>query len=159
AEQFYRAVTRQVQSLGRGQLSISVANDQAVIFVDGQIRGLARATLVELIPGIYRVFVQVPATAGRQDEIEVTAGHQAVLRVDWELDAARGLTDRWVGLVFATEAERANQAGFAGTLARRWGGGGMLAVVGVMQLQDRPAIVGRLYDATGRAVRGAAVLL
>src|SRR5262245_36457544 len=87
ADQFYRAVAKQVQSLGRGQLSISVANDQAVIFVDGQIRGLARATLTDLVPGIYRVFVQVPATAGRQYEVEVTAGHHATLRVDWELDS------------------------------------------------------------------------
>jgi hypothetical protein len=159
AEQFYRAVARQVQALGRGQLSITVANDQAVIFVDGQIRGLARAALTDLIPGVYRVFVQVPATAGRQYEVEVTAGHATALRVDWELDSALWLTDTWVGFVFATEADRARQAGFAAALARRWGRGDSLAVVGMMQLQDRPAIVGRLYDATGRVVRGAAILL
>ena len=39
AEQFYRAVWRQVQTTGRGQLAISVESEQAVIFVDGQIRG------------------------------------------------------------------------------------------------------------------------
>ena len=159
AEQFYRAVARQVQALGRGQLSITVANDQAVIFVDGQIRGLARAALTDLIPGVYRVFIQVPATAGRQYEVEVTAGHATALRVDWELDSALWLTDAWVGFVFATEAERARQAGFAAALARRWPGGDALAVVGMTQLQDRPAIVGRLYDPTGRVVRGAAVVL
>jgi hypothetical protein len=65
AERLYRAVWKQVQAMDRGQLAITVESDQAVIFVDGQIRGLGRATLTDLIPGVYRVFVQVPATAGR----------------------------------------------------------------------------------------------
>ncbi len=159
AEQFYRAVVRQVQALDRGELSISVASEQAVIFVDGQIRGLGKATLTDLIPGVYRVFIQVPATPGRQYAIEVTAGRHTVLRVDWELDSSLWLTDSWVGFVFATEAERARQAGFAGTLARRWAGGTLLAVVGMAQLSGKPVISGQLVDATGRVVRGAAVLL
>jgi hypothetical protein len=159
AEQFYRAVAGQVQALGRGELSISVASDQAVIFVDGQIRGLGKAALADLLPGVYRVFIQVPGTPGRQYAVEVTAGRQTVLRVDWELDSSLWLTDGWVGFVFATEAERARQAGFAGTLARRWGGGTPLAVLGMAQLSGRPAITAHLYDATGRVVRGAGVVL
>jgi hypothetical protein len=158
AEQFYRAVSRQVQALGRGRLVITGASDQAVIFVDGQIRGLGKATLSDLIPGRYRVFVQVPGTAGRQYEVEVVAGARTELALDWELDSSLWLTPSWVGLVFATEAERARQAGFAGTLARRWGGE-RLAVVGSVQLDGKPAIAGQLYDTTGRIVRGGAVLL
>lgn len=158
AEQFYRAVSRQVQALGRGRLSITGASEQAVIFVDGQIRGLGRAALVDLVPGLYRVFVQVPATAGRQYEIEVVAGREATLAIDWELDMSLWLTDSWVGFVFATEAERARQAGFAGSLARRWGVE-RLAVVGIAPLDGKPAIVGQLYDATGRIVRAGAVPL
>ncbi|HEX3476416.1 MAG TPA: hypothetical protein VHT91_15435 [Kofleriaceae bacterium] len=159
AEQFYRAVARQVEALGRGELSISVASDQAVIFVDGQIRGLGKAALIDLIPGVYRVFIQIPATPGRQYEVEVTAGRHTVLRVDWELDSSLWLTDSWVGFGFATEAERARQAGYAGTLARRWSGGTPLAVVGMGQLAGKPAVTAQLYDATGRVVRGAGVLL
>lgn len=159
AEQFYRAVARQVEALGRGELSISVASDQAVIFVDGQIRGLGKAALIDLIPGVYRVFIQVPATPGRQYEVEVAAGRHTVLRVDWELDSSLWLTDSWAGFAFATEAERARQAGFAGALARRWSGGTPLAVVGMGQLAGKPAITGQLYDATGRVVRGAGVVL
>jgi hypothetical protein len=159
AEQFYGAVSHQVEALDRGELSISVTNEQAVIFVDGQIRGLGRAALADLIPGAYRVFVQVPGTPGRQYEIEVAAGRHTVLRIDWELDSSLWLTDSWVGFVFATEAERARQAGFAGTLARRWAGGTLLAVVGMAQLSGKPAVLGQLLDATGRVVRGAAVVL
>jgi hypothetical protein len=159
AEQFYRAVARQVEAVDRGELSISVASEQAVIFVDGQIRGLGKAALADLIPGVYRVFVQVPATPGRQYQIEVLAGRHTVLRIDWDLDSSLMLTDSWVGFVFATEAERARQPGFAGTLARRWAGGTLLAVVGMAQLSGKPAVVGQLVDATGRIVRGGAVLL
>jgi hypothetical protein len=60
--------------------------------------------------------------------------------------------------VFATEVERARQAGFAGALARRWGGE-LVAVVGMMQVRGKPAVTGQLYDATGRIVRGASVAL
>jgi hypothetical protein len=159
AEQLYRAVVRQVQAQGRGELSISVASEQAVIFVDGQIRGLGKAALADLVPGVHRVFIQVPATAGRQYEVDVMAGRHTALRIDWDLDSALWLTDGWVGFAFATEAERARQAGFAGTLARRWAGGTLLAVVGMAQLSGRPAVTGQLVDASGRVVRGAAVLL
>lgn len=157
AEQFYRAVARQVLAGGRGELSVSVSHDQAVIFVDGQIRGLGKAALADLIPGVYRVFVQVPATAGRQYEVEVTAGQRTALRIDWELDSSLWLTDRWVGFVFATAAERGRLAGFAATLLRRWGAGAVLAVVGTAELDGQPAIAGELYDATGRRVRGGAI--
>src|SRR5262249_10174154 len=80
------------------------------------------------------------------------------LAIDWELDSSLWLTPGWVGFVFATEAERARQAGFAGTLARRWGGE-QLAIVAPSQLDGKPAIVGQLYDATGRLVRGGAGVL
>jgi hypothetical protein len=159
AEQLYRAVWRQVQVMGRGQLSITVENEQAVIFVDGQIRGLGRATLVDLIPGVYRVFVQVPPTSGRQYEIEVVAEHHAVLHVDWDLDSSLWVSEPWIGFVFTTEAERTKQARFAAKLARRWGGGDPLAVVGLLQLHGKPGVIGSLYDVAGHVVRSAVVAL
>jgi hypothetical protein len=159
AEQLYRAVWKQVQAMGRGQLAITVESDQAVIFVDGQIRGLAKATLADLIPGVYRVFVQVPATAGRQYELEVSANQRTSLHVDWDLDSSLWVTEPWIGFVFATEAERAKQAGFAGKLARRWSDGELIAVVGMMQLQGKPGVTGHLYDLGGNVVRSAVVLL
>jgi hypothetical protein len=159
AEQFYRAVWKQVQAMGRGQLSITVDDEQAVIFVDGQIRGLGKATLVDLIPGVYRVFVQVPPTAGRQYEIAVDADRHAALHVDWDLDSSLWVSEPWIGFVFTTEAERAKQARFAGKLARRWGGVDPLAVVGLLQLHGKPGAIGSLYDAAGHVVRSAVVTL
>lgn len=155
AEQLYRAVWKQVQAMGRGRLAITVENDQAVLFVNGQIRGMGRATLVDLVPGVYRVFVQVPGTAGRQYEVAVNAGELAQLHVDWEVDSALWMTDAWIGFVFATEAERASQAAFAGVLARRWRH--LIAVVGTVQLRDRSGVIATLYDATGTVVRSAVI--
>jgi hypothetical protein len=157
AEQFYRAVWKQVQAMGRGQLSIAVDSEQAVIFVDGQIRGLGRAALVDLIPGIYRVFVQVPGTVGRQYEREVTANELAELDIDWELDSSLWMSDQWTGLMFSTEAERAKQGGFAGKLARRWGQ--LIAVIGLEPRRGGARVTASLYDPTGHAVRSAAVEL
>jgi hypothetical protein len=157
AEQLYRAVWKQVQAMGRGQLSITVESDQAVIFVDGQIRGLGKATLVDLIPGVYRVFVQVPTTMGRQYALEVNANQRASLHVDWELDSSLWVTESWIGFVFATEAERAKQAGFAGKLVRRWSDGELIAVVGLGRLQGKPSVTGSLYDLGGNVVRSASV--
>jgi len=159
AEQFYRAVWRQLQTAGRGQLAVSVESDQAVIFIDGQIRGLGRVVLRNLIPGVYRVFVQVPPTAGRQYEVEVDAGEGTTLHVDWDLDSSLWLTDLWIGLVFETEAWRARQAEFAGKLLRGWADDSLLAVVGTVQLDGRPGVFGSLYDAAGNVVRSAVVTL
>ena len=163
AEQLYRAVGKQVQAMGKGQLAITVDRDQAVIFVDGQIRGLGKAALADLVPGIYRVFVQVPATAGRQYELEVDADELTALHVDWEVDSTLALTDRWAGLLFATEADRARQAAIAGKLARRWHQ--LITVVGLARQRGAPgrrdtvAVTASLYDPAGAAVRSATVAI
>jgi hypothetical protein len=61
AEQFYRAVQKQTQLMGRGRLTVAAGNSQAMIFVDGELRGMGQAALTDLIPGTYRVFINVPA--------------------------------------------------------------------------------------------------
>jgi hypothetical protein len=157
AEQFYRAVWKQVQAMGRGQLAITSDNEQAVVFVNGQIRGLGKALLADLVPGVYRVFVQVPGTTGRQYEVEVYANELAELHIEWELDSSLWMTDRWLGLVFATEAERAKERGFAGKLARRWGQ--IIATVGIVQQNDGSCVMASLYDTTGTVVRRALLAL
>jgi hypothetical protein len=157
AEQLYRAVWKQVQAMGRGQLVITVENDQAVVFVNGQIRGLGKAQLLDLVPGVYRVFVQVPGTAGRQYEVEVNANELADLVVEWDVDSALWMTDHWIGLVFATEAERGKQGGFAGKLARRWGQA--IATAGIVQRHGKACVQVSLYDLTGTVVRSALVAL
>jgi hypothetical protein len=159
AENLYRTVAKQVLAGGTGQLFVTAGNDQAVVFVDGQIRGVGKAAVADMIPGKHHVFIQVPATAGLQYEVDVRANEETDLNVKWEVDTALKVSAPWIGLVFATEAERGKEAIYAGELARRWGGQGMIAVVGTLELQGRPALIGTIYRAGGAMVRSAVTTL
>jgi len=157
AEQFYRAVQKQTQLMGRGRLTIAAGNDHAMIFVDGELRGMGKAALADLIPGTYRVFIDVPGTSGRQYEVDVRASADTRLDVDWEIDASLLMSSQWVGFVFASEVERSKEASYARALARRWGGES-LVIVGTTRLQDRSAVIATLYRASGEVARSALVV-
>jgi hypothetical protein len=157
AEQFYRAVQKQTQLMGRGRLTVAAGNEHAMIFVDGELRGMGKAALADLIPGTYRVFIAVPGTSGRQYEIEVRASADSRLDVDWQVDARLLVSSQWVGFVFASEAERIKEASYAGALAHRWGSD-RIVVVGTTQLQGRSAVIATLYLASGEVARSALVV-
>jgi hypothetical protein len=157
AEQFYRAVQKQTQLMGRGRLAVAAGNDHAMIFVDGELRGMGKAALADLIPGTYRVFVEVPGTSGRQYEVEVRANADRRLDVDWQVDGSLLVSSQWVGFVFASETERGKEASYAGALARRWGGD-RIVVVGTTRLQGRSAVIATLYRASGEVARSALVV-
>lgn len=157
AEQFYRAVQKQTQLMGRGRLTVAAGNDHAMIFVDGELRGMGKAALVDLIPGTYRVFIEVPGTSGRQYEVEVRANTDSRLDVDWQVDANLLVSSQWVGFVFASEALRNKEASYAGALARRWSGD-RIVIVGTTRLQGRSAVIATLYRASGEVARSALVV-
>lgn len=157
ADKLYRTVLKQVQGLGRGSLTITTGDDRAMIFVDGSLRGMGKATLGDLIPGRYRVFVQVPSTHGRRYSIEVMADEDHYLDVKSEIEEVLWITPAWVGFRFTTEAERKQEARFASALARAWTGEGMVVVIGPTRLQDKPALFGTLYRTDGTVVRSASV--
>ncbi|HEX3474624.1 MAG TPA: hypothetical protein VHT91_06255 [Kofleriaceae bacterium] len=157
AEQFYRAVQKQTQLMGRGRLTVAAGDDHAMIFVDGELRGMGKAAMADLIPGAYRVFIEVPGTPGRQYEVEVRANADSRLDVDWQVDASLLVSSQWVGFVFASEVERSNEASYAGALARRWGGD-RIVTVGTTRLQGRPAVIATLYRTSGEVERSALVV-
>lgn len=157
AEQFYRAVQKQTQLMGRGRLTVAAGDDHAMIFVDGELRGMGKAALADLIPGSYRVFIEVPGTSGRQYEVEVRANADSRLDVDWQVDASLLVSSQWVGFVFASEVERSKEASYAGTVARRWGGDSIV-IVGTTRLQGRSAVIATLYRASGEVERSALVV-
>ena len=156
AEQFYRSVQKQAQSQGRGRLAITAGNQHAMIFVNGELRGMGRAALADLIPGTYRVFIQVPGTAGRQYEAEVRAGESTKLDINWEIDSTLLVSNPWVGFVFSDEGERAQEASYAGALARRWDSD-TIVVVGTTRRGDQLSVIATLYRAAGGVVRRARV--
>jgi len=158
AEQFYRSVLKQVQSTGRGSLAINVNDAHAVIFLDGEYRGIGKVLLGDLIPGPHHAFVQVPGTASRQYELDIRADAQSVLDIDWRIDTTLTVAEPWAGFVFASELDRAREAAYAASLVRRWGNLN-LVVVGMIRLGGTPCVIGTVYHPDGEAPRGAFVPL
>lgn len=155
AEQLYRSVAKQVLAMGRGTLSVRVGDPNAMIFVDSQLRGLGRVELGDLIPGRYQVYVQAPGSNGRQYQVEVRPNADSVLEIEYEVDSALQVSESWLGFQFDTDAERGKEARFAGGLARRWVAGDLVAVIGMMTLQGKPAAIGTLYRSDGSVYRSA----
>jgi hypothetical protein len=155
-EQFYRTVQKQVQALGRGSLKIAANDGRAMIFLDGQFRGMGKVALADLIPGVHAVFVQVPGSSGRQYEAEVRANDESVLDIDWQVDSALWVSGPWVGFLFASETERAKEARYASALAHRWRGDSIV-VVGTTKRKGTPVVIGTVYLASGATARGAFV--
>lgn len=159
AEQFARKVYKQVSAQGRGRLRIQTGNPRAMIFVDRQIRGMGKAALDDLVPGVYHVLVQEPQTAGLAYDVEVPESGEVVLDATWEIDTSLIATARWFGFELANDIERRKEAIYAGSYARRWTGRELVAVVGTMKLQGRPALIGTLYLATGSVLRSGVIVL
>jgi hypothetical protein len=154
-EQLYRSVWKQVRTLGQGRLSITTGHAQAMIFVDGQIRGIGTASLGELIPGTYPVFIQVPGRAGRQYTAEVHSDAETALDIAWSIDSALSIGDRSIGFRFTTHAERDQEGSLAGSFVRRWNAGDLVAVLAMFRRQARPVLIGTIYRADGTVVRSA----
>lgn len=155
-EKWYKKAYKQAQSMGRGRLVIASGSRQAVIYVDGQIRGVSKVALADLIPGTYHLFVQIPGMEGRQYDIDVTAGDDAVLSVEPELDGALLATDSWIGFLFGSLADRAKEARFAGQFAMRCSDRDLVGVVGTMRHNGRLMLTGSVYTTDGILLRGMA---
>jgi hypothetical protein len=159
AERLYHAAWKQSRTLGRGQLAITAGHPQALIFVDRQIRGVGTASLGDLIPGLYRIFIQVPGTIGRQYEVEVHSDEDRKLDIAWNVDSALLISDSWIGFELSREAQPGREAQLAGALAQRWDAGDVVAIIGLMKPQDKPVVIGSLYRTDAKVIRSAQVSL
>ncbi|MEJ7602514.1 MAG: hypothetical protein WKG01_31770 [Kofleriaceae bacterium] len=145
AETFYRAVRKTYEAESRGTLRVNVSDPKAVVFVNGQIRGMGKTATADLFPGLYRVFVQVPSTMGRLYEVEVKPNDETELAVDWEVDSALFVSSTWVGFQFAGHGARGAEGRLAARLAQTRGNAKTVVVLGVAQLQGKATITGTLY--------------
>ncbi|HWO27131.1 MAG TPA: hypothetical protein VNO30_50725 [Kofleriaceae bacterium] len=163
AERLHHAAWKRSRALGRGRIAITAGHPQAVIFVDGQIRGLGTASLVDLIPGLYRVFIQIPGTIGRQYEVEVRPNEDHQLDLAWSVDSALIISDSWIGFELTSEDPRGREAQLAGALVERWQAGDRVVIIGLRRLprplmpQDKPVVIGTLYRTDGKVIRNAQV--
>lgn len=149
----YRRVHKEIDKHAHGQLTITTGDDRAVIFVDGQSRGVGRVTLPDIIAGPYRVFIQAPGTPGRRYDVQVSG--RTDLSVDLTEDALLASSD-WVGFAFASEAEQTrNAARYAAGTARRWTDADSFVVITTARRRDTTRFVGSLYRTNGDRVREA----
>lgn len=159
ASALYRAVAKDVAALRRGRLRVEASDDAVALFVNERFTGAGTAFDEELPPGVYRVYAQKGAVAGRLHTVEVSPGATVTLRIEWDLDAAVRTRD-FIGLVFEDESSRSRlESQLAISVAQKLGLGGVV-VLGIREHEGRRAITGTLLSIdTGRALRAAAVVV
>jgi hypothetical protein len=157
AQQLYSAAQKQVQGMVRGKLVVTVDDPRARVFVNSALRARGAIALSGLIPGTYRIFVQVPDQEGRQYQIEVRADETSKLDVEWRADAALTISETWAGFAFASEADQARAPVYAGALTREWHQDAIV-VVDVAELQGEQALIGTVYRRDGSVIRNALVV-
>lgn len=156
AQQAFAEVRKELQSGGRGKLTVKVTDDAAVVFINEAYRAVG-STTAELIPGEYRVIVMANKQPSRAHRIAVAANAEAVIEIDPKFDLAVR-TSGFTGLAFANQSERdANEAAFAAKFARSVNASAV-AIVGIDEVHGRPAVVGVLVSLqTGREIRRASI--
>ncbi len=154
----FEQVRRETNASGRGKLTVKVADEQAVVFIDEAYRAIGTTT-AELVPGEYRVVAVVNKQPSRSHKVVVRAGGETTVVVDNGFDQAVR-TSGWTGFSFPTEAVRdAHEAAYAIEFAKSTNATA-LAIVGIDQSKGHDVIVGSLISLqTGREIRRASVAL
>ena len=158
AWELYRSVAKHVRDMGRGRLVVDAGSSQAIIFVDGQLRGTSHLDLADVVPGVHRVFIQVVGTAGRQYQIKVVANRVNTLDVSWDADQAVWLTDSTAAVLFPTEADRVKEGDFVRALGRRWRGQ-EIVIITPKRARGNPAMSATVYGSNGELIRSGFVEL
>ena len=155
AAKIFTGAEKLAQTMGRGSLVVNVSDTHAVIFMDGQFRGIGKIAVGDLIPGPRHMFVQV-GSLGRQYEIPIHANDETSVDVDWQIDSTLTVDEQCAALTFVNQSERAKEGGYARQLAHEWGSEKVI-VVGLTRLEGNLEVVGTVYPADGSAARRASV--
>jgi len=157
AEELFLTLRDQLNKTGRGGLSISVSDLDAVIYINEIVYGTAKVDVGDLLPGIYRVLLQMSTGEARQYEIEVTAKQVSRLAVDWDVDSLLVVGD-WVGFKYPTEKEHAREAQLVRQLAQKRSNADVAATVTITHVHGRPAVIGTTYAvASGKLLQSGRV--
>ena len=150
---------RHDQSLsGEGKLTVKVAQDGGVVFVDEAFRAMGTTTMA-LAPGEYRVLVMLNKQPSRTHRVTVRANGESIVTIDAELDQAIHTRD-WTGFLFTSDAARdAHETQFAADFANSIKAPSV-SLISIEQVKGHAAIVGSLVSLeTGREIRRASVAL
>jgi hypothetical protein len=156
AQQAFDQYKRDAQAAGRGKLTVKLADDTGVVFINEAYRAVG-STTIELMPGEYRVLVMMNKRPSRTHRVTVRANGDTTVEIDAKLDQAIR-TAGYTGLAFANQADRDSQeAQFAQRFAKVVGATAV-AVVGIDEVRGRSAVVGSLVSLqTGREIRRASI--
>ncbi len=144
----------------RGRLTVKVPDESGVVFINEHFENVGTTSKADLVPGEYRVYVQLGKQLTRSHTVIVRGNQETTLAFQPAYDAAIRTTPHWTGLAFATPAERErDESAFAAKFAREIGAGSVI-VVGYDQVRGRAAVVGSIVNLeTGREIRRASLAL
>ena len=135
----------QINQAGRGRISVTVSDPDAVIYINEIVQGTAKVNAGDFVPGVYRVLIVMPTGEGRQYEVEVAANQTARLVVDWDVDSLLVL-DGCACIKYPTEKERAREATLVHLLAQKHTNANMAATVTVTSVRGRLVVIGTSYE-------------
>jgi hypothetical protein len=158
-EELFLRIREQVNQAGRGRISIITIDPDEVVCVNEIVRGTAKVSAGDFVPGVYRVLILAPTGEARQYEVEVTANQTSRLVVDWGLDSLIVL-DGWAGFKYPTEKEHAREATLVHVLSQKHTNASMTATWTVTRTRGHLAVTGTSYDTfTGKILHSGSVEL
>lgn len=160
AFQAFEDTRRELSKSGRGRLTVKVPTETAVVFIDEHFENVGSVSKADMLPGEYRVFLQIGKQTSRTHRVVITADHEATLAVDTAYDDALRTSGLGTGFEFADAAAREkNEPRFAARFANELGASSVI-VVGLDTVRGRNSIVGAVIDLrTGKEIRRANIAL
>ena len=159
AANLFAQVRKELAAITKGRLLVKLMNEDAEVFVNERLDRKG-TTVLDLLPGTYRVIVREGSTLSRAHIVNVEAGKERTLTVDLAFDATVRTTPTWAGFVFAKAADRDRlEATYAKAFTDAVNARAVI-VVGIDEEKGRPAIVGsQVMVVNSRVVRKASVAL
>jgi hypothetical protein len=144
-EDLYNAVRKTLDPAKRANLTITVTEPEAQVFVNGvQVNGtLGRKGAmfsVDPVPGPYCIVLRVGGQMLRYDTT-TELGQRIAMNIDWSIDTMLNVSDEWVGLT----APRDTESTYVHSLSLRMGGQISIVLVGLRRERDYLVAHGRHY--------------
>lgn len=146
ASNLFEDVKKEANAAGKGTLVVKATSETAVVFVNEQFTNTGGAARVEVLPGEYRVFVQVGKQLSRVHRVMVTANDEASVTIDAGFDAVVHSSPTWSGFEFADDGSRDKlESVYAAAFANAINARGVV-VIGIDTNRGRPVIFGALVS-------------
>jgi hypothetical protein len=159
AATLFEQIRKEVTAGAKGHLLVKLANEDGEVYVNERLERRG-TTARDVLPGEYRVVVQLGNLRSRNHRVIVKAGEDTTITIDHGFDAVVHSSPGWAGLAFKTAAEREKtESSYAATFANAIDGKAVV-VVSVDTVQDHLALIGSVVSLiNGHEVRRASLAL